>query len=52
MVLEERGGGGLSRFGGSVIEKVVAPVAGLLTGIRRHPLLFEGDLILRVNRKG
>ena len=38
-------------FGGSVIEKVVAPVAGLLTGIRRHPLLFEGDLILRVNRK-
>ena len=39
-------------FGGSVIEKVVAPVAGLLTGIRRHPLLFEGDLILRVNRKG
>ncbi|MEI6209419.1 MAG: M14 family metallopeptidase [Desulfuromonadales bacterium] len=38
-------------FGGKVIEKVVAPVAGLLTGIRRHPLLFEGDLILRVNRK-
>jgi predicted deacylase len=39
-------------FGGNVIEKVVSPVAGLLTGIRRHPLLFEGDLILRVNRKG
>jgi predicted deacylase len=39
-------------FGGNVIEKVVAPVAGLLTGIRRHPLLFEGDLILRVNKKG
>lgn len=38
-------------FAGNVIEKVVAPVAGLLTGIRRHPLLFEGDLILRVNRK-
>jgi predicted deacylase len=36
---------------GNVIEKVVAPVAGLLTGIRRHPLLFEGDLILRVNKK-
>ena len=36
---------------GNVIEKVVSPVAGLLTGIRRHPLLFEGDLILRVNRK-
>ena len=39
-------------IGGSVIEKVVSPVAGLLTGIRRHPLLFEGDLVLRVNRKG
>ncbi|MEI6306767.1 MAG: M14 family metallopeptidase [Deltaproteobacteria bacterium] len=39
-------------FCGNVIEKVVSPVAGLLTGIRRHPLLFEGDLILRVNRKG
>ncbi|MDD2582835.1 MAG: M14 family metallopeptidase [Desulfuromonadaceae bacterium] len=38
-------------FSGNVIEKVVAPVAGLLTGIRRHPLLFEGDLIVRVNRK-
>lgn len=38
-------------FSGNVIEKVLAPVAGLLTGIRRHPLLFEGDLILRVNRK-
>lgn len=36
---------------GNVIEKVVSPIAGLLTGIRRHPLLFEGDLILRVNRK-
>jgi len=39
-------------FSGTVIEKVVSPVAGLLTGIRRHPLLFEGDLVLRVNRKG
>jgi predicted deacylase len=39
-------------FGGNVIEKVVSPVAGLLTGIRRHPLLFEGDLILRINKKG
>lgn len=38
-------------FSGNVIEKVVAPVGGLLTGIRRHPLLFEGDLILRVNKK-
>lgn len=38
-------------FSGNVIEKVVSPVAGLLTGIRRHPLLFEGDLIVRVNKK-
>jgi predicted deacylase len=38
-------------FCGNVIEKVVAPVAGLLSGIRRHPLLFEGDLIVRVNKK-
>ena len=37
---------------GNVIEKVLAPESGLLTGIRRHPLLFEGDLILRVNKKG
>ena len=36
---------------GNIIENVVSPVAGLLTGIRRHPLLFEGDLLLRVNRK-
>ncbi len=38
-------------FSGNVIEKVVSPAAGLLTGLRRHPLLFEGDLILRVNRR-
>lgn len=39
-------------FAGNVIEKVVSPVAGLLTGMRRHPLLFEGDVILRVNKRG
>ncbi len=38
-------------FSGNVIEKVVAPTAGLLTGIRRHPLLFEGDLVVRINRR-
>jgi hypothetical protein len=32
--------------------KGVSPVAEYLSGIRLHPLLFEGDLILRVNRKG
>ncbi|MDK9718098.1 MAG: M14 family metallopeptidase, partial [Trichlorobacter sp.] len=38
-------------FEGNIIEKVVAPDSGLLTGIRRHPLLFEGDLLLRINPK-
>jgi len=38
-------------FSGNVIEKVEAPANGLLTGIRRHPLLFEGDLLLRINPK-
>lgn len=38
-------------FSGTVIEKVQAPTAGLLTGIRRHPLLFEGDLVVRINQK-
>ncbi len=38
-------------FSGNVIKRVEAPECGLLTGIRRHPLLFEGDLLLRVNRK-
>lgn len=38
-------------FSGNVIEKVEAPASGLLTGIRRHPLLFEGDLLLRINPK-
>jgi uncharacterized protein len=35
-------------FNGNVISKVTAPVSGLLTGIRRQPMLFEGDLLLRV----
>lgn len=38
-------------FSGNIIEKVEAPANGLLTGIRRHPLLFEGDLLLRINPK-
>ena len=25
-----------------------APVAGLLSGLRRQPMLFEGDLLARV----
>jgi len=35
-------------FNGNVHTKVIAPVTGLLTGIRRQPLLFEGELLLRV----
>jgi len=38
-------------FSGAVKCKVISPAAGLLTGIRRQPLLFEGDLIVRINRK-
>lgn len=38
-------------FSGKVLERICAPKTGLLTGIRRHPLLFEGDLLVRVNRK-
>jgi predicted deacylase len=38
-------------FSGKVLETIAAPETGLLTGIRRHPLLFEGDLLLRINRK-
>jgi hypothetical protein len=39
-------------FAGNIIEKVAAPTSGLITGIRRHPHLFEGDLIVRINGKG
>ena len=38
-------------FNGNVHTKVVAPATGLLTGIRRQPLLFEGDMLLRVCTK-
>jgi len=38
-------------FNGNVISKVTAPVSGLLTGIRRQPMLFEGDLLFRICRK-
>jgi len=38
-------------FNGDVISNVTAPVSGLLTGIRRHPMLFEGDHLLRICRK-
>lgn len=35
-------------FNGNVLTKVTAPASGLLTGIRRQPMLFEGDLLARV----
>jgi predicted deacylase len=35
-------------FTGKVREEIKSPVAGLLLGIRRQPLVFEGDLIARV----
>jgi predicted deacylase len=38
-------------FNGNVVSKVLAPVSGLLTGIRRQPMLFEGDVLLRVCMK-
>jgi hypothetical protein len=38
-------------FEGYVHTRVVAPAAGLLTGLRRHALLFEGDLLARINPK-
>ncbi len=38
-------------FNGNVHTKVVAPATGLLTGIRRQPLLFQGELLLRVCTK-
>ncbi len=38
-------------FDGKLIETVKAPVAGMLTGLRRQPLLFEGDLLARIQTR-
>jgi predicted deacylase len=38
-------------FEGHVKAEVHAPVAGLLSGLRRQPLLFEGDLIARLQTR-
>ena len=35
-------------FTGDLTEEVRTPVSGLLSGIRRHPLLCEGDLVARI----
>jgi hypothetical protein len=36
-------------FTGRVRKDVTSPARGLLTGIRRQPLLYEGDLLVRIN---
>jgi predicted deacylase len=38
-------------FDGALRAEVKTPVSGLLSGIRRQPLLFEGDLIARVQTR-
>ena len=38
-------------FNGNVHTRIAAPATGLLTGIRRQPLLFQGELLLRVCTK-
>jgi uncharacterized protein len=38
-------------FDGRLRAEVKTPVSGLLSGIRRQPLLFEGDLIARIQTR-
>jgi len=38
-------------FDGELREEVRAPVAGMLSGIRRQPLLYQGDLIARIQTR-
>jgi uncharacterized protein len=38
-------------FDGQLRAQVKTPVSGLLSGIRRQPLLFEGDLIARIQTR-
>lgn len=35
-------------FTGNILTEVIAPVTGLVSTLRRQPLLFEGDLMARV----
>jgi predicted deacylase len=39
-------------FIGELRAEIRAPVGGLLSGIRRQPLLYEGDLIARIQTRG
>jgi predicted deacylase len=38
-------------FDGELRHEIKTPVAGLLSGIRRQPLLFEGDLLARIQTR-
>lgn len=38
-------------FGGERRAEIRAPVSGLLSGLRRQPLLYEGDLIARLHTR-
>ena len=38
-------------FDGEIREEVRTPVSGLLSGIRRQPLLYQGDLIARIQTR-
>jgi predicted deacylase len=38
-------------FTGRVLEEVRAPVGGLLTAVRRQPLLYQGDMIARIHTR-
>ena len=42
---------GLDAFGGDRRAEIRAPMSGLLSGIRRQPLLYEGDLIARLQTR-
>lgn len=35
-------------FTGTILDEIAAPVSGLLSTLRRQPLLFEGDLVARI----
>jgi uncharacterized protein len=39
-------------FDGEPAAEIRAPVGGLLSGIRRQPLLFQGDLVARIQTRG
>jgi predicted deacylase len=39
-------------FDGELCAELRAPMGGLLSGIRRQPLLFQGDLVARIQTRG